>query len=81
MIITGVDPDPVNNEAITTWTRDYWEALRPYTSQGAYVNFMMEEGQERIRATYADNYERLRRIKGRYDPDNCFHVNQNIKPL
>ena len=80
MVIGGIDPDPANNEKITQWAKDYWEALHPYSTGGAYVNFMMEEGQDRIKATYGDNYERLSKIKAKYDPDNFFHVNQNIKP-
>ncbi|MGE5155734.1 MAG: FAD-binding oxidoreductase [Bdellovibrio bacteriovorus] len=80
MVIAGVDPDPANRGRITTWTKDYWDAVHPYSAGGAYVNFMMEEGQERVRATYRDNYERLREIKRRYDPDNLFRVNQNIRP-
>jgi len=47
---------------------------------GAYVNFMMDEGVDRIKATYRDNYARLVEIKREYDPDNFFHVNQNIRP-
>lgn len=78
-VIVGVDPDPANNERITNWTKDYWEATHPYSLGGAYVNFMMEEGQERVKATYRDNYDRLLQIKQRYDPTNFFHLNQNIK--
>ena len=80
MVIAGVDPDPANNEQITTWAKEYWEALHPYSAGGAYVNFMMEEGQERVQATYRDNYEKLVAIKQKYDPHNLFRVNQNIKP-
>jgi len=58
----------------------YWEALHPYSSGGSYVNMMMEEGDDRVRATYGGNYERLGRVKSEYDPDNVFHVNQNIRP-
>jgi FAD/FMN-containing dehydrogenase len=47
---------------------------------GAYVNFMMDEGQERVRATYRDNYDRLASVKAQYDPDNVLRVNQNIQP-
>ncbi len=79
-MIVGVDSDPANNDAIIAWTKAYWEALHPYSAGGAYVNFMMEEGQERVQATYRDNYERLARIKAKYDPANLFHVNQNIHP-
>lgn len=80
MVIAGVDPEPSNADAITTWARNYWEALHPHTIGGAYVNFMMEEGEDRIKATYGENYEKLRQVKATYDPDNFFHVNQNIKP-
>jgi FAD/FMN-containing dehydrogenase len=79
-VMVGVDPDPVNKARIMAWTRDYWEALHPYAAGGAYVNFLMEEGQERIRATYRDNYHRLVLIKNKYDPTNLFRVNQNITP-
>ena len=79
-VIVGVDPDPANNERIVPWTKDYWAALHPYSAGGAYVNFMMDEGQERVQATYGDNYNRLVAIKNKYDPTNLFRVNQNIRP-
>jgi FAD binding domain/Berberine and berberine like len=79
-VMVGVDPDPANAQAITRWTVDYFDALHPYSMGGAYVNFMMDEGQERVRATYRENYDRLSRIKATYDPTNLFHVNQNIEP-
>ena len=79
-VIVGVDPDPANNERIIPWTKDYWDALHPYSAGGAYVNFMMDEGQERVQATYGDNYDRLLAIKNKYDPTNLFRVNQNIRP-
>ena len=76
----GVDPDPANAQAITDWTIGYWEATHPHSAGGAYVNFMMDEGQERVQATYRHNYERLAKIKAARDPENLFRVNQNIKP-
>ena len=79
-VIVGVDPDPANNDKIIPWTKDYWDALHPYSAGGAYVNFMMDEGQERVRATYRGNYDRLVVVKDKYDPTNFFRVNQNIKP-
>ena len=79
-VIVGVDPDPAKKEEISAWAKEYWNALHPYSSGGAYVNFMMEEGEERIRATYGKNYKRLAKIKKRYDPGNLFRVNQNIRP-
>jgi FAD/FMN-containing dehydrogenase len=80
-VITGIDPDPSNAEGIASWARSYWEDLRPYSAGGAYVNFMMEEGQGRVRATYHDNYDRLAEVKRKYDPTNLFRVNQNINPM
>lgn len=80
MVIAGIDPEPENAEKITHWAKDYWEALHAFNPGGAYINFMMEEGNERLQSTYGPNYQRLARIKGRYDPDNLFRVNQNIQP-
>jgi FAD/FMN-containing dehydrogenase len=65
---------------IIPWVKNYWEALHPLSAGGAYVNFMMDEGQERVQATYRDNYDRLLTIKNKYDPTNLFRVNQNIRP-
>lgn len=80
MVIAGVDPDPANQEQIRRWARDHWRALHPHSAGAAYVNFMMEEGDERVKATYGANYERLQKVKAEYDPENFFHVNQNIEP-
>lgn len=80
MVIVGVDPDPSNNDRLRGWTHDYWEAMHPFSDGGAYINMMEEEGEERIRAAYRDNYQRLVEIKTKYDPENLFRVNQNIKP-
>lgn len=79
-VIVGVDPDPANADKITHWCKAYWEALHPYSSGGAYTNFMMDEGQERVQASYRHNFDRLVRIKTKYDPGNFFRVNQNIRP-
>lgn len=79
-VIVGVDPDPANAKAITDWTIAYHEALHPFAAGGAYVNMMMDEGQERVKASYGENYDRLAQIKAEYDPGNVFHVNQNIRP-
>ena len=79
-VVLGVDPDPANAALVSQWARDYWEELHPTSAGGAYVNFLMEEGRDRVRAAYRGNYDRLARIKRRYDPDNVFHINQNIQP-
>jgi len=79
-VIVGVDPDPSNATKITKWCKDYWEALHPFSSGGAYLNFIMNEGQDRIKASYKHNYDRLTKIKRKYDPENFFRINQNILP-
>ena len=80
MVMVGVSPDPADNEHMIEWTRSYWSALHPYSAGGAYVNMMMEEGEDRVRASYGEHYDRLAALKGKYDPNNLFRVNQNIKP-
>lgn len=79
-VIVGVDADPAQRDAISDWCRGYWDALHPYSAGGAYVNFMMDEGQERVQATYREHYARLAQIKRKFDPGNLFRVNQNIRP-
>lgn len=80
MVIAAIDPDPAKAPALTEWARAYWNDIHPYNREGAYINFMMEEGDDRVRATYGENYDRLVAIKKKYDPDNFFRVNQNIPP-
>lgn len=79
-VIIGIDPDPANAAGIMRWARDYADALHPYSAGGAYVNFLMDEGDARVKATYRGAYDRLARVKAEYDPDNFFRVNQNITP-
>ena len=79
-VFAGVDPDPAMVEAIGAWSRGYQEALHPYSAGGAYVNMMMDEGPDRVRASYRGNYERLAQIKAEYDPENLLRINQNIPP-
>ena len=80
-VIAGMWPDPADNEANTKWVRDYWSAIHPYSgTDGGYVNFMGDDDQNRVEANYGGNYERLSKIKAKYDPDNLFHLNQNIQP-
>jgi FAD/FMN-containing dehydrogenase len=80
LVIVGIDPDPAHAGAITQWCKDYFDALHPYSAGGAYVNFMMDEGQDRVKASFRENYDRLVAVKKRYDPANFFRVNQNIRP-
>jgi FAD/FMN-containing dehydrogenase len=79
-VMVGVDPDAANNDKTIAWAKNYYDALHPYSAGGAYVNFMMDEGEDRVKATYKGNYERLVAIKNKYDPENLFRVNQNIRP-
>ena len=72
--------DPANAGLITQWARDYYQELHPTSAGGGYINFMMSEGQDRVKAAYRGNYARLARVKDRYDPANTFHINQNIQP-
>lgn len=78
--INGNAKSAVGFEEEREWARSYWTALSPYHSS-VYVNFMMEEGEDRIRQAYgAEKYERLKTLKRKYDPENLFRLNQNINP-
>ena len=80
--ILGIFAAWTNDEAQKhiEWTRSFWTATRRFASPGVYVNFLGDEGEERIRASYGVNYQRLVALKNRYDPTNFFHLNQNIQP-
>jgi FAD/FMN-containing dehydrogenase len=79
-VMVGVDDDPANKEKLISWTRSYFDALHPYSAGGAYINFMMDEGEDRVKATYGENYTKLVAVKTKYDPENLFRINQNIRP-
>ena len=79
-VIVGVDPDPAKADEIRSFAVDYWEAMHPYSLGGGYVNMMMEEGQERVRASYGENYDRLAAVKAVVDPGNRFSSTHNITP-
>jgi FAD/FMN-containing dehydrogenase len=79
-VIAGMWPDPAQNEANIKWVRDYYDATAPLSEEGGYINFMAADDQDRIRANYGSNYDRLVQVKREYDPDNLFHLNQNIAP-
>lgn len=78
-VIAGAWPDPADTEANIGWVRGYYEATAPHSEEGGYIGFMASDDQGRIKANYRGNYERLAEIKRTYDPDNLFHLNQNIK--
>ncbi len=79
-VVAGMWPDPADNERNTAWVRDYHDAFHPHSEAGGYVNFMAADDQARIRDNYGANYDRLVEVKRRYDPENLFHMNQNIEP-
>ncbi len=79
-VMVGVDPDPMNNDRMIHWAKNYWQDLHPYSIGSGYVNMIMDEGQEGVKTVYGENYTRLAQIKAKYDPNNLFHVNQNILP-
>jgi FAD/FMN-containing dehydrogenase len=79
-VIAGMWPDVADNEANIKWVRDYYDAVAPHSEEGGYVNFMSGDDQDRIKANYKGNYDRLTDVKRKYDPDNLFHLNQNIRP-
>ena len=70
-----------DDEQCIAWARAFFQASAPYASDGAYINFMTEEESDRVASAYGANYDRLAQIKKQYDPDNLFHLNQNIKPV
>ena len=73
---------PAEDDIHIAWARDFWSAMRPFSSGGTYVNFLTEDAdRERVRAAYGPElYDRLARVKAKYDPDNLFRANQNIRP-
>jgi FAD/FMN-containing dehydrogenase len=80
MVIAGIDAAAERAEDLKRWGRAYWQAVHPFNLEGGYVNFLMDEPAGRVEASYGDNYERLARIKAKYDPTNLFRVNHNIEP-
>lgn len=78
--ILGVTDDPKKTDLIKNWSKEYYDAVIPYSSGGGYINFTMQDDETRVKESYGVNFERLRIIKKKYDPKNFFHLNQNIKP-
>lgn len=81
LLIVSMWDDPADTQKNIAWTREFWEAMKPYSSDRVYVNYLGDEGEDRVRAAYSTaTYERLVDLKNRYDPANLFRLNQNIKP-
>jgi FAD/FMN-containing dehydrogenase len=79
-VMVGVGTDAASDGPMIAWAREYWDALHPLSLGGGYINMIMDEGEERIRAAFRGNYDRLVAVKRQYDPDNFYRVNQNIRP-
>jgi FAD/FMN-containing dehydrogenase len=80
MVIVGVDSAPESAGMLKDWAVRYWDAVHPYAAGGSYLNMVTEELPALVERSYGENYERLSRVKAQYDPNNLFHVNQNIRP-
>ena len=76
----AISDDPAEDRRNMAWVRGIFEAMRPFATGGVYVNDLGEEGEDRIRAAYGENYDRLTQVKAKYDPTNLFRLNQNIRP-
>jgi FAD/FMN-containing dehydrogenase len=73
--------DPAATEANISWTRDFWHALRPFAAGSVYVNDLdTDDGEDRLSAAYGSSYKRLADLKAKYDPENLFRLNANIRP-
>lgn len=72
--------DPADDEVNVGWARDLWAAMLPFSTGGVYANNLGDEGDERVRSAFGDNYRRLAEVKRKYDPTNLFRLNQNITP-
>ena len=82
MVIAGIAQEPYRAQEMTDWAKNYWEAVHPYNCDGGYINFIgTDEPESRLKATYGGNYEKLVELKSKFDPNNVFHVNHNIKPV
>jgi len=80
IVIAGMWPEPADNEANTAWVRDYYAAIEPFSQGGGYINFLSQDDQPKAAANFGANYQKLQSVKRKYDPDNLFHMNQNIAP-
>jgi FAD/FMN-containing dehydrogenase len=80
-VINALSPNASDTEKNIAWVREFWAAMRPYSAGRVYVNYLGEEGTDRVREAYGSNYDRLLALKNKYDPTNFFRMNQNIRPV
>ncbi len=79
--IVGLWMDPTDTQNQIDWVRQFWQAIHPMAAGPSYINFMVDEGLDKVQAAYGEtNYQRLVELKKKYDPTNFFHLNQNIQP-
>ncbi|HEU4758975.1 MAG TPA: FAD-binding oxidoreductase [Dehalococcoidia bacterium] len=78
--ILGAWEDPAQNDAQIAWVRSVADAMHPWAQKGTYLNYLMDEGEQRVKDSFGAHYARLVELKNRYDPTNFFRLNQNIKP-
>jgi hypothetical protein len=79
-LLVALWQDPTDADKNLEWIRSSWQSVQPFLTSKVYVNYLMQEDEERVKAAYGENYERLVALKKKYDPTNLFRVNQNIKP-
>lgn len=80
LLVLRMWQDPAESDDNIDWARRCYRTAEPFLKEGAYVNYLGDEGEARIRAAYGANHDRLRAVKAKYDPTNVFRLNQNIKP-
>jgi hypothetical protein len=80
MNVHGRWQNPADDARSIAWARDFFKASAPFANGGVYVNFMTADEGDRVRAAYGPNFDRLALVKRKYDPENLFRMNQNIKP-
>ncbi|MDO8150357.1 FAD-binding oxidoreductase [Isoptericola sp. b408] len=79
-VIAGMWPDPADNERCIAWVKDYYAAIAPHSQQGGYTNFASPDDADKVRENFGGSFDKLRRVKQEYDPENLFRINQNIPP-
>ena len=81
LLVMSIWEKAAESDANIQWTRKFFDAMQPFLADGVYVNYLGDEGQDRVRAAYGgDKYDRLVELKNKYDPTNFFRMNQNIRP-
>ncbi len=80
IVVTTMWTDAADSDANIRWTREFWDAMRPFLADALYVNYLSDTGEDLVRAAYGRKYERLVALKNKYDPTNFFRMNQNIRP-